>query len=247
MRRSTAAASQSRTVPTMVTHTAPTIRNKYDFDTAMNAPTKSAELLRELTTYAIESAHYHYTPGGSLIADQILALLAEPELRPADLRDIGKTTTWGNDLVTHVLTAICVHPCADNYTLICVLRAASADQAQKVAAAAGTLLPVVVAWMRLRANHKNHAATNDLSELNATHRRWAAWAAGDPARMSAMITGAFTFAREQDLFAALSHQLQNGQPAEPSTPDGRNPTATAAGDDTSNDTTTANQTRRNPQ
>jgi len=142
------------------------------------------------------------------VAQLLMSLLEEPALTTRNVRNLAHFAVADLPRHAELLTAICVHPVADNDAVITAVWYATGPTAQDIAVATGLLLPAAVNWVsrevdRATCGHRDWAVSS-ASRKRATQvaQRWEAWAGTDRNLVLFLVTSSFTFTDEDDLFAA---------------------------------------------
>jgi len=176
------------------------IRSSDDLRATLTRDNKSGALLSAIICYVLGAGFQDNTT----TADVLTSLLAEPNLRPEDLRCMTQPPYGWSRVSEPLLAAICAHPCTDRDTLAGALWNAQQDTAAQVATATGKQLAAVVAWVRRHSGGQAgpYSTPAQRRAITETEHRWAAWSSNSPARAAFLLTSSFDFTCEDDLFAA---------------------------------------------
>jgi len=185
------------------TRPVPRIDDRYDLIAAVALPDKSAELLEAIIGFTSEDifrGKLHVAETNAIL----LALLDEPELTRAHLRAMAMTYNLlgrGSSL-RDLTTAICGHALADPEILTVALWNADPAALRDVAAAAPTILPAAICWVRARWPGVKFAGDDQHQLVAATAYRWERWANLGVGRAAFLRSSSFAFISEDDMFAA---------------------------------------------
>ena len=170
-------------------------------------PHKSSALIRTLLDSAADLID---TGERAAAGDVLAALLAEPELHAAHLRDMAQLALQVPDVVGQfanagdLLVAMCTHPRMCSSTVADTLWHVPGRAAQRVGVATGTLLPAAVAWVRAQTEPDQLRWTltpTQRTQIHHTELRWAAATTHNAALAAFLRAHSPDFTDEATLFA----------------------------------------------
>jgi len=163
----------------------PTIDTPGALRKALARKRKSAARLDAIIGYAA----CHLSAADAILLD----LLAEPKLDAHHLSAAAATlrrTPCGT--ITDTLRAgICAHPAADMTTLTIALWLSTDEVVRQLGAQLGTLTPAAIWRVRQLCRGCVYPGADQHRMVAETAAAWAAWAAGDTARMAFLTTAVF--------------------------------------------------------
>lgn len=173
---------------------------------AMARPNKSSALIRVILDAAADLID---TGERAAASDVLAALLDEPELGAAHLRDMAQLALQVPDAVgqyggANLLVAMCSHPRMCSSTVADALWHVPGRAAAQVATATGTLLPAAVAWVRALTEPDQVRwvlTPTQKTQIQQTELRWAAATTEHPGLAAFLRAHSSDFTDEGTLFA----------------------------------------------
>jgi len=170
-------------------HARPTIDTPGAFRKALVRKRKSAARLDAIISYAACDPFLDFDEADTIL----LALLAEPKLDTTHLNAAAAALrqVHGSGITDILRSGICAHPGADAATLTIALWSSPSEVVRQMGAQLGTLTPAAIWRVRQVCRGCVYPGADQRAMVAETAAAWAAWAAGDTARMAFLTTAVF--------------------------------------------------------